>query len=91
MGWDCYTVTNPKSRQDYECQACDWIMNAGMSEEDCTPEEWKLIKIAEVEKWRIKKGATYTKCTGKWNGEFTTFRARPEIDEICQKYDIYTD
>ena len=89
MSWEFETVSTPKARKDYHCDASDWISNYG--EDEFTPEEWGIIQKAKLEKNKILKGTKYHKVTGKWEGEFSTFRARIDLNKICMANDIYEE
>lgn len=89
MGWELETTTRPVARKDYHCQASDWIENSGLERADYSEEDWSTIEKARSESWVIKKGTQYLKTEGKWEGEFAVFRARFDLDEICQNHDIY--
>ncbi len=91
MGWEMETTSQPVARKDYPCQAAHWIDNAGYTEGDYEPEDWAVIEKAEAEGWKILKGTQYTKTEGKWEGEFDVYRARLDLDAICNKYEIYQD
>jgi hypothetical protein len=78
------------ARKDYHCQASDWINNM-MGGEDFTPEELVIYKKAKAEKFKILKGTKYLKVDGFWEGEPSVFRARPDMDAICQKYELYRE
>ncbi len=91
MTWEMERTTQPVARKDYQCQAAFWIDNDGGTEGDYEPEDWAAIEKARAENWMIKKGTQYTKTEGKWEGEFEVFRARLDLDAICNKYDIYQD
>ena len=82
---------NPVARKDYYCNASDWICNSFLCDEDYDPEDLVTIEKAREENWKILKGTKYVKVIGKWNGEFQTFRGRPELDAICHKYDLYQE
>ena len=49
------------------------------------------ISKAVAEGCKILKGQRYIKVSGKREGEFAVFRARPEIDAICKKYELYRE
>lgn len=90
MGWYICTTTTPTARKDYPCEAsqliinvCDWSM--------FTFAEKRMLVKARRDGWKIKKGQQYVKCSGKWEGEWTEFRARPEMNDLCQKYNIYQE
>lgn len=91
MSWEMETITHPKARKEYHCQASDWICNAGWSDEDYEPEDLKIINNARDENWKILKGTEYLKVSGKWEGDFSVFRARKDLDIICNKYELYDE
>jgi hypothetical protein len=89
MDWEFEEITHQIASKDYDCQAMPWIFNSGLDEGDFEPEHWDAIQKAKSEGCKIKKGEKYLKVRGKWEGEWATYRARKEIDEICQYYDLY--
>ena len=89
--WEIETVTTPVARKDYHCEASDWICNASYPDEDYDPEDLETINKARNESWKILKGQKYLKVSGKFEGEFCTFRARIDLEEVCKKYDLYPD
>ena len=92
MSWDMQTVTNPIAKKDYHCQASDWIDNTlGWNEAEYDEEDRPIILKAKAENFKILKSTRYVKVTGKWEGEFDTFRAREDLDAICRKYELYPE
>ena len=91
MTWNFYEQTNPTARRNYRCDASEILVNTGCAKEDFEPDEWKLISQAKEDGFRILKGSEYIKTKGKYDGDFAEFRARPEIDAICIKYDLYDE
>ena len=91
MSWDFYTETKPTARKEYTCEAIDWILNQGLDSFGFDDNELAVIAKAESEKWKIPKGSKYVKVSGKWEGGFCVFRARADIDKICQDHDIYSE
>lgn len=90
MPWDFCRVTEPKARKDYCCDAAEWVLNSGVIEALTFSEKRTIVK-ARRDKWRIKKGTRYVKCQGKFNGEFTVFKARFDLAIICEAYKLYED
>ena len=88
MTWDVCTNTNPKAQKDYRCQACEVIHNY-MCDDDFTEEELVDWKQAREEGFKILQGTVYFKTVGFYEGEASVFRARPLIDDICIKYNLY--
>lgn len=89
--WEIENTTYPVARKEYHCQAWDWIDNAGYDEGDYEPEDWETIEKARTEGFKILPGTKYVCTHGKWEGEFTTFRARNDLHHICLDYDLYPD
>lgn len=91
MTWDVYTKTNPVARKEYKCDACELIFRKEFREEDMSPEDWDTFMGAWGCDCKILKGEKYIKLKGFADGEPDTFRARPEIDEICVYNNFYED
>ena len=87
MSWSLRNESKPSARKAYECDACEWLINVGT--DDLSEDELTLYEQAKNESFSIQPGQTYVKVEGIWDGEFTVFRARPEIHELCIKYNIY--
>lgn len=92
MSWEIATVTNPIARKDYHCKASDWIDDTiGWDAEEYDEEDRVILRNAIQENCKILKGTKYINVSGKWEGEFETFRARQDLDAICIKYGLYPD
>lgn len=87
--WSLCNERTHKARKDYQCDAMHWIIELDIEEIGIEPEELAAIQKAKDEKCRILRGQTYVKVTGIFDGEWSVFRARPEIDDICKKYKVY--
>ena len=87
--WQLHNTTNPVAQKNYNCNASDFIHHSDYSEVDFSKEDWEIIKKAESEGWLILKGVEYVKTEGLWEGEWSTVRARKDLNEICMKYDLY--
>lgn len=83
-------VTKPVARKSYECDACIWLQEE-LSHQDFTISDLRQIVKARRDNWRILPGQQYIKQVQKFEGEVVVFRARPEIDAICHKYNLYPD
>ena len=89
--WEVETCTNPVAKKDYHCQASDWIDNVSLQDDELGEEDLKTIRLAKDENNRILKGTKYVKITGKWEGEWSVFRAREDLDDICTRHEIYEE
>lgn len=81
-------TSKPIAKKDYPCNACAWILNGGLPDGMKYSDVKKYI-FARRDKFKILKGQRYFKQVQIYDGEFVVFRARPEINDICLKYDIY--
>ena len=83
------------ARKEYECMAWIWLSNDEPEPGQFTFSELRSIAKAKINHGKILKGEKYL-----WARVFSidtyghdrfpiTFRAIPEIDAICKKYDIY--
>jgi hypothetical protein len=90
MAWDFETTSLVKARKDYWCDACIWIDETLCNFiDDLTFTEKRHLVVARRQKGRIIKGQIYIKTKGKWDGEFSVFRAIPEVNRICHAHDVY--
>lgn len=82
--------SKPKARKNYSCDACEFIFN-GDYRYGYTFTEFRAISIARRKCYRIVKGEKYIRQynSDSTSGETYTFRAIPEIHEICIKYRLY--
>ena len=87
--WDFSEETQPIARKDYHCDASDWLTN--FDRNDFDKEELVIIDLAKTENNKILKGTKYIKVSGKWEGEFNTFRARIDLNTICADHDAYAE
>ncbi|KZX78272.1 hypothetical protein A3715_10415 [Oleiphilus sp. HI0009] len=88
MSWDFYEQTEPVARKDYRCDATGYLYEV-INEGYFSFSDYRLIVKAKRDRWKIKKGQKYIKVVGKWDGEFCTFRARPEMHALCEKHNLY--
>ena len=88
MSWDCFTNSEPLAKKDYNCDACEALLNFSCLA-DYKGDELKLLETAKAEGWKLKAGTKYMKCSGIFDGSPCVFRGRPEIDAICHKYGVY--
>ncbi len=76
------------ARKDHDCMAYAWIDNF-CDLEDLTPDEKQLYLKAKENKGLIKKGEKYVRQCLNDGGRLFTFKAIPELHNICLKYDMY--
>jgi hypothetical protein len=88
MSWSPEHVTEPIARRDYMCDACDWVIEY-IGEGIFSFKEYRLIVKIKRNGWKIKAGQKYLKLTGKYEGEWSVFRAIPEMNQLCLDHDLY--
>lgn len=82
--------SRPIARKAYWCNACEFIQENG----DYTGfamSDLRLIVKARRAGWKIQPGQRYIRQFNRDSGETWTFRAIPEMHEICRKYDLYPE
>lgn len=81
------------AKKSYRCDACVWLVESGLTDflVHCEPTyaELRSVVKARRNKWCITPGQTYIKQVSVSGGELYVFRAIPEIDKICHKYELY--
>jgi hypothetical protein len=82
--------STPIAKKDHPCDACHWL-NEGGFPDGVTISEIKAYIRAKRDGFKIKKGQKYIKHVQIWCGDFSVFKARPEIDAICHKYELYEE
>lgn len=75
--------------KDYDCQACEWLLNRGVNGYGHSIAELRIIAKAKKYNYKIKKGEKYLRQRLIFEGQFYTFVARPEIHKICLEHEIY--
>lgn len=82
------SISRPVARRPHKCGAYKWIIEAY---EDGTFTYQELRQIVKVrrQKGMILPGQQYIRQVQVWEGNLSVFKALPEMDDICTKYDIY--
>ena len=84
----------PISRKEYECNACLWLLdylNDQPRDTGLTISELRTVVKVKRNGWKIKPGDKYLRQVQKFEGEISTVRSIPAIDEICQRHDLYPE
>jgi hypothetical protein len=86
-------TTYPTAKKVHNCMASEWIVNGDLHEtfRCCDWQEKRAIIRARRNKWRIQRGQKYMRQAVIWEGVFCTFKAIPEMHDICVKYDLYQE
>lgn len=85
--WDLSTTTYPRARKRYLCDAWVWI-NQYMDDMDLTV--YERAAVQRLGRW-IMPGEVHIKVKGRWDGEWTVYRAHKELDEICTRHGLWDE
>lgn len=80
--------TTPVSRKRYDCMASEWIMSS-YGEYSFTFSELRTIAKAKKNCFNIVPGQKYIKQFNRDCGDVWTYRAIPEMHQICVDHGIY--
>lgn len=81
--------SEPIARKPHNCDACEFILSEGIDGYGYTRPELIILAKARKNNWKIIKGQKYICQNNKFGGDLYTFKAIPEVHEICLKYDMY--
>lgn len=82
-------VTQRKARKEHQCNACLFLFEADYRNIGATISEYRAIADASQKNGKILPGEVYEEVFCEDGGAVGTFRQKPEIHEICHKYDLY--
>ena len=64
--WDFEQSSLVKANRDYNCQACECVLDNVEAVQEFTIGECYTMNEAALNNYKIKKGDTYLKVKGKW-------------------------
>lgn len=82
--------STPVARKPYHCDACDFI-NEALGAVTFEISDLRKIVKARRSDWQIQPGQQYIRQFNTDGGITWTFRAIPEMHEICLKYNLYPE
>lgn len=89
------TTIVKKARKDYHCDSSDIIKDIisdkALSYHKISFTDLRSIIEMRQKGWQIKKGESYIKHVDKIDGDIYTFRSNPLMNEICSKYNLYSE
>ncbi len=85
MEWEFSKKSTPIARKTYECDACDWLDNLWYENFNILSFQDKKLLVKLRKNRLITPGEKYLKISGKFEGEFTIFRAKLTADYLCKK------
>ena len=82
--------SKPKARKERVCMACEFAFGA-IGYETFSFSELRILVKARKANYRIQKGQVYVRQNNIYDGEFYTFKAIPEVHQICIDHDLYEE
>ena len=79
----------PKARKPHSCMASEFICGAGVNGFGYSFSELRVIAKAKKNKFKIIKGQKYLRQNNICDGDIYTFKAIPEMHQICLDHDLY--
>ncbi len=83
------SVRQRTARKKHRCNACLYLFYSDHRNLGATISEYRAIINALRCNGTIVKGEKYEAVTVEHMGEIVQIQHKPEIDAICQKYDLY--
>lgn len=75
----------------YECDTYPLWDRCGFDQTDVSAADWQIVQAAMAKDWRIEPGDKYRKVIYVDGGEFVTYRAWIEMDDLCQRLDLFDE
>ena len=79
------------ARKFYHCDASEMWRSYGPPETELTADERLVLDGAKADKWKIRPGQRYRCVVFRDGRELVTQRARLDMNNLCQKHDLYDD
>ena len=80
------------ARKFYDCDASWYWRNYGPpADVPLSPEERLVLDGVEADKWKIRPGQRYRYVVQRNGRELQVYRARLDMDSLCQEHDLYDD
>ena len=82
--------SKPIARKEHVCMACEFAFEA-IGYETFTFSELRTLVKARKANYRIQKGQVYVRQNNIYDGEFYTFKAIPEVHQLCIDHNLYEE
>lgn len=81
--------SEPVARKPHDCMASGFILAHGVNGNGYSFAELRAIAKAKKNKYKVIKGQKYIRQNNTFDGELYTFKAIPEMHEICLNHELY--
>lgn len=79
------------ARKFYDCDASDYWRRYGPPPEYVTPDQQLTLDGAKADKWKIRPGQRYRYVVQRDGRQLAVYRARLDMDSLCQQHDLHED
>ena len=80
------------ARKFYDCDASYHWRNYGPPPDvPLTADEALVLEGVKADKWKIRPGQRYRYVVQREGGQLEVYRARLDMDNLCQEHDLYDD
>lgn len=80
------------ARKFYDCDASHHWRNYGPpSDVPLTADETLVLEGVKADKWKIRPGQRYRYVVQREGRQLEVYRARLDMDSLCQQHDLYED
>ena len=79
------------ARKDHRCDACETYRRVGYGKNEFSGLDRKTIDDCEKDGFMIKAKTKYRRLVYEDGGDIITFKARLDMDRLCQEFGFYDD
>ena len=80
------------ARKFYDCDASDHWRNYGPPlDVPLSADERLVLEGVAADKWKIRPGQRYRYVVQREGRQLEVYRARLDMDSLCQRHDLYDD
>jgi hypothetical protein len=80
-----------QSQKFYDCDAYAAWLNCGPPDSEVTPDEMLVLEGVRADKGKIRAGQRYRRVRFNDGNGIEVWRARLDMDILCQKYELFDD
>ena len=88
---DILRDTKQYAKKHYHCDACETWLDTGYYQSDVSSDDWMIVTAAKADGWRILPGQQYRKVIYAENNTIKAYRARLDMDALCDRLDLFIE
>lgn len=82
--------STPQARKQHTCDACQVVLDA-IGARPFTISDYRLIVKAKRQGYTIQPGQRYVRQFNTDGSDKWTYRALPEMHELCRRFDLFPE